>query len=170
MRYLPSIAYAVFLAGVIGFGLLFLSTLTPLPGQLQVRIVQSGSMEPEIPMGSVIIIAPGDRYQTGEVITYNETDGQIPVTHRVVATEVVSGEYHYTTQGDANDSPDQQSVPQDQVLGRVLLDIPYLGFVLDFARQPWGFFLLIILPISIVAVDEVRILYRELSRKSRSTD
>lgn len=165
MKYLTSTAYVVFLAVAIGFGLLFLSTLAPLPGQLQIRIVQSGSMEPEIPVGSVVIIAPQDRYQKGEVITYNEAGAEIPVTHRVVATEVISGQYHYTTQGDANDSPDQQSVPQSQVLGRVLLDVPYLGFVLDFARQPWGFFLLIILPISIVAVDEVRVLYRELSRK-----
>ncbi|MEX0931761.1 MAG: signal peptidase I [Candidatus Paceibacterota bacterium] len=155
----------IFVTGVVVIALLLLSTLVPIPGNVEVKIVQSGSMEPAIKTGSIVVIRPSDVLKIGDVVTFGEdTKTQVPTTHRIVETQIRSGVQYYTTKGDANDTIDPYQVPQSEVIGKVLFDIPFLGYLLDTARKPLGFFIFIILPASIVVIDEIVKIYREIKR------
>ena len=162
MKSLFKIGYGIFVAAVVVLGLLLLTSLIPIPGNIEVKIVQSGSMEPAIKTGALVVIKPSDEYRVDDVIMFGEdTKTKVPTTHRIVADEVRSGVFYYTTKGDANEDPDPQQVKQSEVIGKVLFSIPYLGYVLDFAKNPLGFSLLIGVPATLVVFDEVANILRE---------
>ena len=101
--------------------------------------VLSGSMEPAISPGDLIVFHRQKEYKTGDIITFEgNTHG---ITHRIV--EVLPEGYR--TKGDNNNTEDEQLVPEDQVIGKVLLIIPCMGKILTFFRSPLGFGLLILL-------------------------
>ena len=167
MQALSKIGYWIFVAAVILLGLLLVTNLIPVPGNIEVKIVQSGSMEPTIKTGALVVLKPFDEYQIGDVIMFGEdTKTKVPTTHRIVADEVRSGVFYYTTKGDANEDNDPQPVAKTEVKGKVLFSIPYLGYVLDFAKKPLGFALLIGIPAAIVVFDEAGNIWRE-TRKLR---
>lgn len=87
--------------------------------------VVSGSMEPEIPVGSVIYVkaaAPGDIAEQ-DVIAFQS--GESVVTHRVVQNRTVEGAF--VTKGDANAAEDLRTVPYDALVGRVAYHFPGVG-------------------------------------------
>ena len=165
MKVLSKIGYWIFVMAVVLLGLLLVTSLIPVPGNLEVKIVQSGSMEPAIKTGAMVVIRPSSEYRVGDVIMFGEdTKTKVPTTHRIVADEVRGGVFYYTTKGDANEDPDSQQVTQNEVIGKVLFSIPYLGYVLDFAKKPLGFALLIGVPAAIVVFDEAGNIWREMRK------
>jgi signal peptidase I len=98
--------------------------------------VVSGSMEPALPVGSLVYvktIAP-ETVAQGDIIAYQSGDSVI--THRVLTNRLVEGEF--VTKGDANDEADFTPVPYGSLLGRVVYHIPYLGSVLFLYTSTWG--------------------------------
>ena len=90
--------------------------------------VLSGSMEPAIPTGSLVIVRPCDEAKPGDVITFDHKADT--VTHRVVDTVVLpDGTTAYQTKGDANARADEIVVQHDQVHGTVWYQVPYLGII-----------------------------------------
>lgn len=160
-----NILYTILIATLVAVAGFFVATLLPLPGNAEVKIVKSGSMEPAIPTGSVVVIAPARAYVVGDVITFGEdSPREVPTTHRIVAVEGVGERAVYTTKGDANEEPDVAPVAAREVIGRVWLHVPYAGFVLDFARKPMGFALLIGLPALLIIFDELLTIWGEVRR------
>ncbi len=110
--------------------------LTPLPKYAgwQVLTVQSGSMEPTIPVGAVVFEPVQqisvDAVQPGDIITFatEATGPDTPVTHRVVRIETVDGQRKLVTKGDANNTEDSWTVPASQTVTRVVAWAPYLGY------------------------------------------
>ena len=90
--------------------------------------VVSGSMEPEIPVGSIIYVKPVEPVEVaaGEVIAFQSGDSV--VTHRVITNQQVEGQF--TTKGDANAAEDVNAVPYGALLGRVERHYPMLGALL----------------------------------------
>lgn len=90
--------------------------------------VISGSMEPAIPVGSVIYVeaAEPEAVSEGEIIVFRAGDSV--VTHRVAENRFVVGEF--VTKGDANEREDLRTVPYDALIGRVVRHIPLLGMLL----------------------------------------
>lgn len=145
--------------------------MVPIPGNIEVKIVQSGSMEPAIKTGALSVIKPSSRYSVGDVIMFGpDTKTQVPTTHRIVADEVRSGVFYYTTKGDANEDPDPQAVAQSEVIGKVLFSIPYLGYLLDFAKKPVGFALLVGVPAVLVIFGELEKIWREIKKVKRKKE
>ncbi|QGU08459.1 Signal peptidase I W [Corynebacterium occultum] len=95
--------------------------------------VLSGSMEPSYSPGDLVVIrpTPADEVQVGQVLTYQlRSDDPTLVTHRVLSRSMsTNGELTFITQGDANDTPDEQPVKAVQVVGSVWYTIPWLGWV-----------------------------------------
>jgi signal peptidase len=95
---------------------------------LQVYAVVSGSMEPAIPIGSLVYIQAQtpETVQAGSVIAfYGSDDGLGIVTHRVVENRIVSGEF--ITKGDANEKEDMNAVPYNRLIGEEVFCIPKAG-------------------------------------------
>ena len=127
-------------------------------------LVRSESMKPAINMGDMVITGPPGGLLSGEVkpgaiVTYQW--GEELVTHRVLS---VDGET-LVTRGDAVEDPDPWPVSLSDVKGVYLFKIPYIGYVSNFARTKFGWFLLIILPATALVALLIRDIFKELGRK-----
>lgn len=91
----------------------------------QVYDVVSGSMDPAIPVHSVVLVQPAapEELQPGEIVAYRS--GSSVVIHRLVENHIVEGEI--VTKGDANAEPDPLKVEYAGVLGTVTAHIPFIG-------------------------------------------
>lgn len=121
------LSYLVYI-GIIVYGLVSLPSVFgyhPL-------IVLSGSMEPTYRVGSVLYYreVKAEEIKEGDVITF-EIEGKV-VTHRVIQIE----EGEYTTQGDANESPDGKKVYYEEIKGKVSnSSIPYVGYYIEIVNE-----------------------------------
>jgi signal peptidase len=116
--------------------------------------VLSGSMEPTIPVGGVVLIKQigSSTPQVGDIICFKLAEGQPWVTHRIVKVT----EEGFITKGDANDDVDRWIVKRENVVGKALFTIPYLAYFGNFVRTPLGFVLLITVPAVLIIIDEAK--------------
>lgn len=117
---------------IAGYGYLLALFLFTLAGCFGYHsyMVATGSMEPELPVGSCIFVkrADAEEIQAGDVITYQIEKSDVTVTHRVTACQRENG--CFQTKGDANQMEDIKSVKYSQVLGKVKICIPFLGYLM----------------------------------------
>lgn len=112
----------------------------PSPFGFLALTVLSGSMEPTISTGGVVLVDTHQKTPApGDIITYQ--NGQAYVTHRV---EEVT-ESGYVTRGDANDYADAGVRTQEDLVGRVVLFIPLLGYLIVFLQSRRGILTICIL-------------------------
>lgn len=116
-----------------GLALLAVAVVVPRIAGATPYVVQTGSMQPDLPPGSLVVVrpVPGDDIAVGDVVTYQVASGEpVFVTHRVVSIGYDGrGELSLRTQGDANDVPDRQRVREVQVRGELWYAVPYVGHV-----------------------------------------
>jgi len=125
--------------------------------------VSGSSMEPVISEKDVVVVLPASQLETGDIIVYkHEIEGkEFLFTHRIVAIEYGDGEeVKLITKGDNLPAPDNYFVRGSQVIGTVVLIIPFLGSFLRFANSFYGLFLLIIIPATLLIYMEVRKIIR----------
>lgn len=123
-------------------------------------VLMSGSMEPAIPVGSIVVVKkvnPED-VKVGDVIAF-ET-GESTTMHRVIDKVFEDGSFHFKTKGDANEDPDPWIVNPEDVSGALMLTIPYYGYLLHYAGTPIGFALMVIIPAAIIIASEVMSILR----------
>ncbi len=158
------ILYYIFISFVILILLFLLSSRLP-SAKHQVMIVLSGSMEPAIKTGSVVFVLPVKHYEIGNVITFkNNNEKEKSTTHRIKNTEVVEGKMLYITKGDANENVDARKVTENEIIGRTVFWIPYIGYVVDFAKRPIGLLIIILVPGVMIVVGEGKKILREVKR------
>ena len=97
--------------------------------------VLTGSMEPSIHAGDMVIIKNQSEYAVGDVITYKVNGGTSSVTHQITESYV----------------EDPNPVALSQVAGKVVLVIPDLGIFLEWLKTPSGLVLIILFACIIVA-------------------
>lgn len=128
-------------------------------------LVSSGSMEPSIKLGSIIFTISQSSYSPGDIITFIPGDNKkTVVTHRIKFKESLNSGESFKTAGDANEDLDKWDVPQSNVIGKVVLTIPYLGYLVNFAKYPQGFIALVIIPATIVIYEELKRLSNETGK------
>lgn len=106
---------------------------------LEMFVVTSGSMQPSIDPGDVVMVdVARGRFGVGDVITFRPHDeSSLFITHRVV--EVLGGDRsntEYVTKGDANPNRDLEPVSANQVVGSVSAVLPVVGRVVLGLRDP----------------------------------
>jgi len=112
-------------AGIVGFQALA-------GGSVHLTAVPTGSMRPTIYPGALVIVQKVDapnQIQAGDIIEFSPSWFNGSVVHRVVAVKSSPTGFLYTTKGDNNTSPDPFPVPYGKVAGKVVLTIPYVGFL-----------------------------------------
>lgn len=124
----------------------------------QLQHVESGSMSPTYPVGSLLVTAQLDPTEitVGMPIVFTDPReaGRL-VTHRVVGV-TPGAEPAFVTRGDANVTNDPAPVPTRLVRGRVLWSVSYLGAALDWLQWPRSFVLLVVAPAVALACIELR--------------
>lgn len=141
--------------------LLLLSALTvtlllfiPRAVGMNTYTVLSSSMEPALPVGSVIFTAPCsslDQIKEQNIIAFQA--GSVFVTHRVVSIDRKTG--GMITQGDANKVADDSPVFMEDVIGKVRFYLPYLGYILIMLQEPDGRIMLALASVLILALSSV---------------
>jgi signal peptidase len=150
---------------IVIIGLFLILTLFPIKGNYQVKIVLSGSMEPTIHTGSVVIIKPSSQYKINDVVIFGkDTKTEIPTTHRIISSRAVEGVMLFITKGDANEDPDSKEIRQSDIHGKILFSVPFMGYVIDFVRKPMGIVLVIVIPALFIIFDEIKKIRREVKK------
>lgn len=128
--------WVVLLAGAIV--LAAWSRLAPALGH-ELFIVRGGSMEPAIPIGSLIVAQPtaAERISVGDIVTVVADNGVL-VTHRVIRAADSGSGVQLELKGDANASPDPYLVSATAVSGVVRLYLPLLGYLTAMFMTPAG--------------------------------
>ena len=134
-RALGLIGIALF-ALLVGFSLFtHIATLT---GR-ELFIVGGGSMEPAIPIGSLVIATRTDPMTigVGDVATIRADNGVV-VTHRITRVVDLPDGRFFEMKGDANESPDGGLVPARAIVGTADMFVPYGGYARHFLSTAPG--------------------------------
>jgi signal peptidase len=114
----------------------------------QLQRVESGSMSPTYPVGSLLVTSQVDptEVKVGMPIVFEDprAPGRL-LTHRVVGM-TSDAELAFITRGDANAANDPVPVAARLVRGRVLWHVTLLGTVLDWLQWPRSFLVLVLIP------------------------
>jgi signal peptidase len=162
------IIYYILIGFIALVAILLIASTLPITGNFKVLTVLSGSMEPTIKTGAVVVIKPENNYNIGDIITFgSNTKTQSPVTHRIHDIKVVEGNAVYITKGDANNASDIKEIQKKEIIGKVLFFVPYLGYIINFVKKPIGFTLIIMVPAVIIIYDEIRKIYGEIKKKKK---
>ena len=184
LRYIVSvISYAIFI-----FLMLIGGTLLLYVADIKIRaakgdysapvfnayVVLSGSMLPTIKVRDVVVTKkiPEERLQVNDIITFISPDerfGGISVTHRIIEKiyDESEGIYKYRTQGDNNNIADSKLVPNANILGKVILKIPKLGYIQEVLSSKGGLIILVLIPsLAILSYDIMKI-FKRIGKKSK---
>jgi signal peptidase I len=127
-------------------------------------------------VGDIIIVQgvnPKDlntNYPNSDIIVFHSPyDPSMLIVHRIIGTNVVNGTTYYLTKGDGNGNPWPQTprtdldpwdsnnppgVPQSMVVGRVVMRIPWFGWITLFMRDnSWGLPVIIALIMLLVVIE-----------------
>ena len=120
---------------------IILCSMLVLPGFFGYHMyhVLSGSMEPAMPVGSLIYVREGqpEEVEADDIIAfYGSLEDSGIITHRVIKNNVVSGTFR--TKGDANGEEDPLPVSYENYIGTVALTVPYVGIVLTSMTSLYG--------------------------------
>lgn len=129
---------------------------------LQSFVVLTGSMDPALPVGSIVLTQKSTAYHLNEIVAFKKTDKT--VTHRIVEVENKNNVLYYKTKGDANNVADTDLVRKDNVLGKMIFSIPYLGLLVLFLKTIPGFIIFIVLPAIIYIIFEIFNIKNEMAK------
>jgi len=118
-----------FLAYILFFALI-LFILLHLLGFKSVAVL-TDSMEPMISPFSLVIVSPESDIKIGDVILYEVelSKKKYKVLHRVIDIKEKKGQIVYITKGDNRRYVDAWYVSRENIIGKLLFSLPYLGYV-----------------------------------------
>ena len=134
------------------------------PSKYNAYVVLTGSMLPEIQVKDVVLTKRVDpsELKKGDIITFLSSDNRfegITVTHRIV--DIIpnpDGTYQFQTKGDNNNTVDYTLAEDYNVLGKVILKIPKIGYLQDFLATKGGWIIVILIPcLTVISYDVVKI-------------
>lgn len=154
VRSVVEILFFITLITVIFFGT---ASKLPFVSNAQLMVVLSGSMKPTVKTGSLIMIKPPSELKIGDIITFVTPRTKKIVTHRIlnIKEDKKNKVTNISTKGDANKSPDSWILERKHILGKLVISVPYLGYIINFSKTPKGFFLLAILPAVVIIFEEL---------------
>lgn len=122
--------------------------------------VLSGSMQPAIPIDSLVFVkhADADKIREGDIISFYSRDPSLDGfvnTHRVVSIEKEQGAISFTTKGDSNYMDDRYPVSSADLIGKVVHISPILGKFVRLLSNPLIFLPLIVLPLLVILLSNL---------------
>jgi signal peptidase len=148
-------------AWAVGAFCMALLAVVALPNAIGMRsfTVMSGSMQPTIHVGDVVIdkkIRPLDA-RPGDVVTFSDPTGRKRlITHRIRSIRVQGNTVQVVTKGDANNTVERWAVPANGRIGRVELRVWKLGYPLVYAHSRYGLIGFVAIPALLLCLVELR--------------
>lgn len=119
------------------------------------QIGQNSSMEPTLSTNDFLITKKQDCYELNDIVTFKREDSHLFTTHRII--EITKN--GYITKGDNNLTTLDPEIKSDEILGKVVVVVPFLGAIVRIVNNPLGFIL--IMAIIIVGVILIKSMKRE---------
>jgi signal peptidase I len=96
-----------------------------------------------------------DEYPHGDIIVFRQTTSGELIVHRAIAKVERDGKWYFQTKGDGNSTPDSPSpnTPEENVEGKVIMRIPWIGHIALFMRNSSGIYIIILLIVILVIVE-----------------
>lgn len=140
-----------------------------IPKNFRSFVIETGSMEPNVKTGSLAFVTPSKDYAIGDIITFNsklnpKDPQKYNITHRISNIIIKDGDTLYETKGDANSGPDPLPVDKIDVLGKTTFSIPYIGYVIGFAKTKTGFTALVLFPTFLLIFNEIAVVAKEFQK------
>jgi signal peptidase len=108
------------------------SVTVPAAFGLKPLTILSGSMEPTLHTGGVAVdetISPREA-RIGDIVTFTDPEDRSRLlTHRLTSIRLEGAKAYMVTLGDANDAPERWNIAADAEIGRVVYELPLLGYV-----------------------------------------
>lgn len=123
----------------------------------------SHPFSPTLHVGDLIIVQGIDPenikaapYPDGDIIVFykSEAGGEL-IVHRAIDKDERGGELYFQTQGDGNPGPDVTWVSEDNVVGKVVLRIPWIGHFALFLHNSSGIFIILFLILILIIIEFV---------------
>lgn len=135
--------------------------------------VSSGSMEPELSIGDVILdhTVKAEEIQKGDTITYKGKEGDFKdmmITHKVIDEPYQKdGVWYYQTQGIVNGSIKDPIITYDQVQGKLIKKLTFLNKIYTFFLSPYGLitFILVIMVLFGYEMISLILSYKKIEEK-----
>lgn len=135
--------------------------------------VSSGSMEPTLMTGDVILVqqTSAENIHEGDIISYKAVEGEMAgniITHRVVTEPVAhGGVYTLQTRGDLEGAPLDPEITSDQLIGKYNLKLPLLGKLYSFFLTPQGLITIFLVIIVLFGYEMISLIvsYKSLDKK-----
>lgn len=129
------------------------SPLLPTEKYVSTYVVATGSMEPEIMTGSLVLVTPSQGYGEGDVVVFKSPkDSTKTIVHRIDESITSSSGTTFVTKGDSNDSADPWTINSSDVQGDVKLIVPYVGSTIEWIKTPVGFGIFMLIPALIFGI------------------
>ena len=121
----------------------------------RIYYVSTGSMDPDIPQGSIAIVkkTPPEQLKIGDFISFISPDPNLNgaiITHAIYDIEEGENGPMFTTKGTANPVPDTYKVDADGITGKVVYHSEKLGSVFSALSNRTLLFVLTIVPLAII--------------------
>lgn len=127
---------------------------------LRTDVIIGQSMEPTIPLYSVIVVepVPVEQLRSGDIITFEQPEvGDRKVTHRIERVERrKDGRLAFVTKGDNNEARDPWRVTYEGSGYRVRTHVPHVGWLILQAQTPVARIGLVVLPALVLLVAALR--------------
>jgi len=97
-------------------------------------VVASSSMEPTLNIGDMLVVQGANprELKVGDIVVFKPPSPYwkgIPWVHRIVEIRVINNDIKFKTKGDANAFPDPFWISEEEIIGKVVFRIPYIGLV-----------------------------------------
>lgn len=148
----------------------------PMPFGVGATVVLSGSMEPHLSTGDLLLLVERESYSVRDVVVFQ--DGRTAVVHRIISMD----EQEIITKGDANNAPDEP-ITREQIKGEVVLAIPLIGYAVNLIKTPVGTIVILLLAVWLLnrsfhkekekdndKMDEIRREIERLKQQTSSSD
>lgn len=127
-------------------------------------VIISESMIPSINVYDAVLTirATEDDIKTYDIITFLSKDIETagtPITHRVV--DIVHDQNDnskiigYRTKGDHNNTADFALIAPDEVIGKVFLRIPMIGYLQTIMTKPIGWLMIVVIPCLLIIGSDI---------------
>lgn len=161
---------------IIYLGLIAAFTLTKYTEKqngVRIAAITTNSMDPAIPVGSIIVSVPSQDYQEKDIVTFKEVSpstkaetGRL-ITHRITEVTKNNG---YITKGDSNKYPDPGQIGKEKILGKVFVIVPRLGYFEIILKTVPGFVVFVLIPCLLLIINEAKYISSALSpRRANSS-
>ena len=116
------------------------------------EVVLTGSMEPEIKPGDYITVIKKNRdsYKVGDVVTYvrtTDSGDKERVTHQIIS---IDGDQVITQGISSSNTNADDPITKDDIIGKHILTIPKLGYVMKFLSSTTGIILIVGLILAVI--------------------